>query len=158
LFIRKFSCYSVQVVQAAVLFIIDRKNYLFIRRSGACRADLKAVLIFIVHNKMTAPAGKEIFEGTMASYWMEDGILLSLSKNPKRTIENINENVNLVKQIAGNRRMPLLIYLSDSPIPDAATRKFSAEQLPLIYSAMAMVSKPGLLQYSSRLLNPTLSF
>jgi hypothetical protein len=37
-----------------------------------------------------------------------------------------------------------LIYLTDSPVPDKETREFSSEQAPLIYSAMAMVSKPGL--------------
>jgi hypothetical protein len=34
--------------------------------------------------------------------------------------------------------------LSDSPVPDKATRKFATEQLPHVYKAMAMVSKPGL--------------
>ena len=93
---------------------------------------------------MTAPIGKQIFEGEIASYWLEDGILVSLSKNPKRTVENISGNVALVKQITGNKRMPLLIYLCNSPVPDKAARKFATEQLPVIYSAMAMVSQPGL--------------
>jgi hypothetical protein len=42
--------------------------------------------------------------------------------------------------------VPLLIYLCDSPIPDKETREFSTEQLPHVYKAMAMVSKPGLAQ------------
>jgi len=37
-----------------------------------------------------------------------------------------------------------LIYLCPSPIPDQETRKFVNEQLPNLYKAMAMVSKPGL--------------
>jgi|SRR6185436_13881497 len=90
------------------------------------------------------PTGCEIFEGEIATYWFEGDILVSLSKNPKRTVENITGNVALVKRITNNRRVPLLIYLSDSPVPDRQTRKFAAEQLPVIYSAMAMVSKPGL--------------
>ena len=40
--------------------------------------------------------------------------------------------------------MPLLIHLVNSPMPDKATRDFSAAQLPNVYTAMAMVSKPGL--------------
>ena len=43
--------------------------------------------------------------------------------------------------------VPLLIYLANSPIPDKQTRKFSTEQLPVIYSAMAMVCKPGLSKF-----------
>ena len=90
------------------------------------------------------PTDRQTWEGEIATYWFDDGILVSLSKSPKRTVENIAANVSLVKSITNNTPVPLLIYLSDSPIPDKATRKFSTEQLPVIYSAMAMVSKPGL--------------
>jgi hypothetical protein len=50
----------------------------------------------------------------------------------------------VVRTITGNKKVPLLIYLSDSPVPDKATRNFSTAQLPNVYTAMAMVSKPGL--------------
>jgi hypothetical protein len=92
---------------------------------------------------MTKPTDRETFEGEIATYWFDEGILVSLSKNPKRTVENIKANVELVKRITTNKPVPLLIYLSNSPVPDRETRKYSTEQLPLIYSAMAMVSKPG---------------
>jgi hypothetical protein len=57
-----------------------------------------------------------------------------------------------VKKITGNKRVPLLIYLSKSPVPDKQTRKFATTQLPEIYSAMAMVSKPGLSQFIMNIL------
>ncbi len=101
---------------------------------------------------ITRPADKQIFEGIIADYYLEDGILVSLSKNPTRTVENITSNVALVKSITNNKPVPLLIYLSNSPIPDKATRKFSITQLPLIYSAMAMVSKPGLSKFIMNIL------
>lgn len=86
-----------------------------------------------------------IILGEIADYWYTpEGILVSYSKNPKRTVQNITENVALVKRITRDRIAPLLIYLSNSPVPDKATRKFSTEQLPHVYKAMAMVSKPGL--------------
>jgi hypothetical protein len=88
---------------------------------------------------------KEIIKGEIADYWYDsDGVLYSYSKNPRRTQKNIAENISLVKKITGNKIIPLLIYLSNSPVPDKATRKFSTEQLPNVYKAMAMVSKPGL--------------
>jgi hypothetical protein len=90
------------------------------------------------------PADKEIFEGEIATYWFEDGILVSLSKKPKRTVELIRSNVELVKKITANKPVPLMIYLSNSPVPDPETRKYSVEQMPVIYTAMAMVAKPGL--------------
>lgn len=101
---------------------------------------------------MKPPAGKEIYEGEIATYWFDEGILVSLSKSPKRTVENIKNNVALVQRITKNRRPPLLIYLSPSPVPDKETRRFSTEQLPVIYSAMAMVSKPGLSNLIMRIL------
>lgn len=93
---------------------------------------------------MTRPTDRTIFEGEIADYWFDEGILVSLSKSPKRTVENISANVALVKSITNNRKVPLLIYLANSPMPDKETRKFSSEQLPNVYTAMAMVSKPSL--------------
>jgi hypothetical protein len=101
---------------------------------------------------MTAPADREVYEGDIATYWFDEGILVSLSKSPMRTVENIKGNVELVKRITGNKPVPLLIYLSNSPIPGKEARKYSAEQLPVIYSAMAMVSKPGLAKFIMNIL------
>ena len=85
------------------------------------------------------PDSKEIIRGEIADYWFDsDGILYSYSKNPTRTINNITENIALVKQITGNKIIPLLIYLSNSPVPDMATRNFASEQFPNVYKAMAM--------------------
>jgi len=102
--------------------------------------------------KIEIPTDRQIFEGEIATYWMDDGILVSFSKSPKRTVENITGNLALVKSITGNKQVPLLIYLSNSPVPDKATRKFASEQLPNIYSAMAMISKPGLAKFIMNIL------
>ena len=83
-------------------------------------------------------------KGEIADYKFDGGILYSYSKSTLRTVKNITENIALVKQICGPEKVPLLIYLSNSPVPDKETRKFSTEQLPNVYTAMAMVSKPGL--------------
>src|SRR5437868_15536900 len=93
---------------------------------------------------MTSLKDKEIFEGEIATYWFDDGILVSVSKSPRRTVENITKNIALVKRITNNKKVSLLIYLSRSPIPDKETRKFVTEQLPNVYTAMAMVSNQDL--------------
>ena len=98
------------------------------------------------------PTDRETYQSEIATYWFEDGILISLSKNVQRTVANISSNVEVVKRITNNKPVPLLIYLTPSPVPDKATRKLSTEKLPEIYSAMAMVSKPGLAQLIMRLL------
>lgn len=95
----------------------------------------------------------ELIAGEIADYLLTDtGILVAYSKSILRTVENIKANVALVKEITNNKKVPLLIYLKNSPVPDKATRKFSTQQLPHIYTAMAMVSKPGLAQFIMKLL------
>ena len=102
---------------------------------------------------MNPPQGIEVINGEIADYYYSpEGILYSYSKSPKRTVKNISENVALVKQITGGKKVPLLIYLSNSPVPDKETRKFSTEQLPNVYTAMAMVSKGGLAQFIMNIL------
>jgi len=98
------------------------------------------------------PTDRQIWEGEIATYWFDNGILISLSKSILRTVEKISSNVALVQSITNNKPVPLLIYLADSAIPDKQTRKFSTEQLPKIYSAMAMVSKPGLSRFIMNIL------
>lgn len=62
-----------------------------------------------------------VFFRPIVDYSIDKGILVSLSKNPKRTVENITSNVALVKSITGNKPVPSLFYLSDSLVPDKAT-------------------------------------
>lgn len=94
-----------------------------------------------------------IIEGEIADYhYGDDGILISYSKSVMRTVELIQNNVDLVKEITGNKPVPLLIFLKNSPMPDKETRQFSTEKLPEIYTAMAMVSKPGLALFIMNLL------
>jgi len=94
-----------------------------------------------------------IIPGEIADYrFSEEGILYSYSKSPVRTVEKIRNNVQLVKSITGGKKVPLLIYLSKSPVPDKETRRFATEQLSQVYTAMAMVSKPGLSQLIMQIL------
>lgn len=101
---------------------------------------------------IATPTDRPVYEGEIATYWFDDGVLVSRSKSIKRTVELIAGNVALVKQITNGTPMPLLIYLVNSPVPDKATRKFSAEKLPEIYTAMAMISEPGLAGFIMNLL------
>lgn len=102
---------------------------------------------------MNPPGNIQLIEGEIADYYYSpEGILYSYSKPPKRTVKNISENIALVKQITSGKKVPLLIYLSKSAVPDKETRKFSAEQLPNVYTAMAMISKGGLAQFIMNIL------
>ena len=88
---------------------------------------------------------KKLIKGPIADYFFEDQkLLISYSKSIQRTVENISENVELVKKITGNQPVPLLIFLKPSPMPDKPTRELSKQKLPEIYTAMAMVSEGNL--------------
>ena len=102
---------------------------------------------------MNAPGNIDLIKGEIADYYYSpEGILYSYSKSTRRTVKTISDNIVLVKQITGGKKVPLLIYLTNSQMPDKETRKFSAEQLPNAYTAMAMVSKGGLAQFIMSLL------
>lgn len=91
------------------------------------------------------PTDRQVYDGEIATYWLtDDGILVSRSKSIKRTVANISANIALVKQITNSTPMPLLIYLSRSPVPNKETRRFSTEQLPHVYTAMAMIAESAL--------------
>lgn len=96
---------------------------------------------------MITPENIELIKGEIADYYLDEtGILFSYSKSIKRTVQLISNNVELVKKITNGKKVPLLIYLTNSPVPDKETRKFSTEQLPIVYTAMAMISTGGLSQ------------
>jgi hypothetical protein len=95
-------------------------------------------------NLPSPPEGAPFYKGEIADYWMEDRILISLSKSPRRTVQNIKSNIELVRKITGNKKVPLLIYLSKSPIPDKETREYVNRELPNVYKAMAMISDSAL--------------
>ncbi len=95
----------------------------------------------------------DLIRGDIADYRLdESGILYSYSKSILRTIPLMEANAALVKQITGDKPVPLLIFLTNSPMPDKATRQYSKLKIPEIYSAMAMVSKPGLSAFIMKLL------
>lgn len=48
-----------------------------------------------MHRPLNLPTDRQTFEGEIATYWMDDGILVSLSKSPKRTVENIKKTLLL---------------------------------------------------------------
>ncbi|MBL7891429.1 MAG: STAS/SEC14 domain-containing protein [Bacteroidia bacterium] len=97
---------------------------------------------------MNPPDNVQLIKGEIADYFLDsDGILYSYSKNPRRTVKNILENIALVRSITNNKKVPLLIYLSKSPVPDKETRDFVNKELPNVYTAMALISKPGLSKF-----------
>ena len=82
-----------------------------------------------------------IGESELAKYWRVDSqIVYAESKPCSRTVETIAANVALVKSLNDYKPVKLIISIAKSPVPDKATRELAAKELPLTYSAMAMIA------------------
>ena len=98
------------------------------------------------------PTDREVWESAIAHYWWDEDILISRSKAVLRTVPIMEENAALIKRISGGKPVKLLIYLVNSQRPDKATRNFSAQVLPELYSSMAMIADDKLVILIMRLL------
>lgn len=92
-----------------------------------------------------------LLSGKIANYAFKNGILYSYSKNIKRTVELISENIAFVKSITGNQPVPVILFLTPSPKPDRETRQFSANHIHEIYSCMAIVATKSLSYFVLRM-------
>ena len=91
-------------------------------------------------------------ETEIATYWLEDGMLVSRSKSVKRTVENLRASHELIRKMTSGKKLPHLVYLTRSAMPDKDARDLSAKSLPELYTAMALVSKGGLGMFIMNLL------
>lgn len=89
-------------------------------------------------------ASEGSFETEIATYSLEDGMLVSRSKSVRRTVENLSKSHELIRMMTGGKKLPHLVFLTRSPVPDKDARDLSATSLPELYTAMALVSKGGL--------------
>lgn len=89
-----------------------------------------------------------IGESELAKYWrIDSGTIYALSKPSNRTVETIASNVTLVKALNDQNPVKLIISIAKSPVPDKATRELAAKELPLTYSAMAMIAPNKLTRF-----------
>jgi hypothetical protein len=90
---------------------------------------------------MIPPELVTIYEGELASFWFdENGILCANSKSVPRTLEKQKTNYELVRQITGNKPVCLLADNTATYTQDNTTREFSAQEMPKLFKAMAVIS------------------
>lgn len=82
------------------------------------------------------------WEGVIADYWMdEDGILHCVSKQAKRTMENVRDNFELVQQITGGQKVPAILDNTHTSPYDMSTFVYVQEELCKAYKAIAFISR-----------------
>lgn len=100
---------------------------------------------------MTIPTDRKTVESEIMHCWLEDELLIFWEKPVRATIENISRHRELVSELTEGRRLPLLIYLKETPRPDTETRLEAAKGLVKHYIAIALISSPELAQDTIRL-------
>lgn len=82
-----------------------------------------------------------IGESELAQYWrVDESTIYAKSKPTDRTVETISSNVALVKSLNNQVPVKLIITIAKSKVPPKAVRELAEKEVPLTYSAMAMIA------------------
>ncbi len=101
---------------------------------------------------MIPPEHVTIYEGELASFWFDEkGILCANSKSVPRTLEKQKAHYALVRQITGNKLVCLLVDYTFTYTQDDTTREFSAQEMPKLFKAMAVISRTTIGRAASHL-------
>jgi hypothetical protein len=94
---------------------------------------------------MNPPEGTVIYEGELASFWIdENGILCARGKYTSRSLEKQEANYEFIRKITGDKPVCLLSDTTSSPPMDRATREYIASEMPKVFKAMAVISETPL--------------
>ncbi len=101
---------------------------------------------------MIPTVGVVIYEGELASFWFdEDGILCANAKPVPRTLKNQKTTYALVRQIIGDGTVCLLADNTATFMQDRTTRAYSAQEIPKLFKAMAVISNTTIGKASAHL-------
>ena len=95
---------------------------------------------------MEPPKNIKIFEWETSRFWFDEkGILCSVSKkvNPQ-SLEETKLIVSNFKKIIGNRKVCILLDVTNSSEASKEVRDYAAVEFPKFVKAMAMISKSAL--------------
>ncbi|MEX0685501.1 MAG: STAS/SEC14 domain-containing protein [Balneolales bacterium] len=89
------------------------------------------------------PPHTEVFEMPIATIWLdkEEGIYCGISKSgEQRTPEFMQKNIELFKDYIGDRKICILLDVTNASEISRETREFSAREFPKLFKAIAMMS------------------
>jgi hypothetical protein len=105
------------------------------------------------------PAGAEVTEAEIAYFWMEDnGIVCIVAKKVRRSMQNLAEYTNTLKERIKNKKIYCLVDLTNVQSYSREEKQFLADQLKDITKAIAVVSSSPVGRMMSQVLfvNPGL--
>jgi hypothetical protein len=95
---------------------------------------------------MQPPKDAKVIEWETSTFWFdEDGILYSISKKaPKQTLEQAKEQVEKFKQLIGDKKVCMMIDVTNTAESTKEVRDFAAKEFPKFIKAIAMISSSAL--------------
>jgi len=90
---------------------------------------------------MKPTSTSKVYETEIGSFWFDDDGILNLVTNSRpRTKESIDITFDFIKSVSKNKKNLVLSDATDSPPPNKEVRDYSADQLPKLTKAMAIMS------------------
>lgn len=95
---------------------------------------------------MEPPKNIEVFEWETSRFWFDEkGILCSISKKVKpQSLEETKMIVNDFRKLIGDRKVCLLLDVTNSSEASKEVRDYAAVEFPKFVKAMALISKSAL--------------
>ncbi len=95
---------------------------------------------------MEPPKNIEIYEWEASRFWFDEmGILCSVSKKVKpQSLEETKMIVSNFKKLIGDRKVCLLLDVTNSSEASKEVRDYAAVEFPKFVKAMALISKSAL--------------
>ena len=95
---------------------------------------------------MEPPKNAEVIDWETSTMWFDkDGVLYSISKKvPPQTMEQVKQSLEDFKKIIGNKKISMIIDVTNTGESTKETRDFAAVEFPKFVKAIAMISKSPL--------------
>jgi hypothetical protein len=95
---------------------------------------------------MEPPKNAKVIDWETSTMWFdEDGVLYSISKKvPPQTIEQVKQSLEDFKKIIGDKKICMIIDVTNTGESTKETRDFAAMEFPKFVKAIAMISKSPL--------------
>lgn len=95
---------------------------------------------------MKPSKGTPVFENTTSIYWFDEkGVLCAIfKKSEPQTLEQAKESIKEFKKIVREKKVCMMIDITNSPESSKEVRDYIAEEFPKFIKAIAMISGSAL--------------
>ncbi|MGZ3862762.1 MAG: DUF7793 family protein [Bacteroidia bacterium] len=85
------------------------------------------------------PTDRKVTETATSNFWFDDGILYSTSKGHNATIEDVHDNIAVMKKLVGSNKVCFIADTSETRYYTIEMRDVLTRALPELFKAIALV-------------------